>query len=65
MSQRVEWFDGAYLSAEVVPAGTEVGEFNPETTAVVLHGSITVVIEGRPAATAELLRELADQLDTP
>lgn len=68
MSERVEWFDTDYTSMTVVPAGTPVpfddeeSEFETGTTALVLHGSITVVIDGEPRVLAEMLREAADQL---
>lgn len=64
MSLRVEWFnaDHVFFTVEVVPHGTEVGEFSVDAqVGIVITGDEVSVIEGSaPILRVRLRKALAD-----
>ena len=62
MSATVEWYDTSWLSVEVMPAGTEVGEFDTDTVAVVISGDSVAVVQGDIDALIVMFGEAVDRL---
>jgi hypothetical protein len=62
MSATVEWYDTSWLSVEVVDAGTEIGEFSTNSTAVVIAGDSVAVVEGDTDRLIMLFQRALDDL---
>lgn len=65
MSLHVEWLATRYMTSDVVPSGSQIGEncVDPGNVAVVLWGDEAVVIEGPKAALQRRLSRMLEQLE--